>query len=438
MTFLNHLPRRLCFGFYLALGLATLSSFPIGARADFILHAWEDQHEDAGFSNFKFSTFYYRTGSNFKGPQGSNLTPAGFNDLQKAEEDFTFRYGLSQRISFYGRITASYVEADSSIRSGTHFGMGDQSFGLTIRLFESPPDPETPPSHRLPALDLQIQSDIPFYNVATAERDQKLYLGDGTVDLTPGLFANIPFNIDLTHQLNTQFGVGFTFRSQQFSSALPWIISGSYLPLHEGYFAEITGFGFVSLRNDGHSASSLATSPRFIQNASSGGSLATSAINPTLIQLRGKVGYQWSPEVQLSLAAQGAIAGQSAPEGYSLFTEIQFRLGNGKATKKSPFSQTAAEYGQANQGFIHYSLEAKVIKINERLNLVKIDKGSQDGIKVGDAFDLFENKVDGTTGNAIARGRVIQIKDSESAIELTDFFQDEWPEAEFIAKRVIE
>jgi hypothetical protein len=87
---------------------------------------------------------------------------------------------------------------------------------------------------------------------------------------------------------------------------------------------------------------------------------------------------------------------------------------------------------------VSYSLESKVIRSNDRLNLVKIDKGSQDGVEVGQIFDLFVPSTDQNTGEAVARGRVSNLKFNEAALVIQEYFKEVSIDNGFVARRLIE
>jgi hypothetical protein len=72
------------------------------------------------------------------------------------------------------------------------------------------------------------------------------------------------------------------------------------------------------------------------------------------------------------------------------------------------------------------------------MNLVKIDKGSQDGIVAGQMIDIFNTKQDSNPGEAIARARVSSVRPDESALEIIEYYKEISIEEGFIARRLIE
>ena len=286
------------------------------------------------------------------------------------------------------------------------------------------------PSPKLtPAIDLQAQVDFPGYSNAIASSTQTPSLGDGTVDFTGGLFLNLPFYAAKTYLLSAILGGGYTYRSQGYSSALPWSAILMYAPYREGFFVSLGSLGMVSLLTDPNAVIGRSS-------AGSGGSYITGDVNPTLVQFRGQAGYKPSWKTEISVSVTQSIWGQDAPNGLNVVLGFQAHIGHDKTL--SPAELSPESYGESNKGFLSYSMEAKVLKSNDRMNLVKIDKGSQDGVEVGQIFDIFRLNNDGSPGSAIARGKVSSVKANESALEVEEYYKQTWIEEGFTARRLIE
>jgi hypothetical protein len=72
------------------------------------------------------------------------------------------------------------------------------------------------------------------------------------------------------------------------------------------------------------------------------------------------------------------------------------------------------------------------------MNLIKIDKGSQDGVELNQEYDVFLVKQNGATGEAVARARVTSVKPTEAALTITEFFREVWIEEGFLVKRPLQ
>jgi hypothetical protein len=169
-----------------------------------------------------------------------------------------------------------------------------------------------------------------------------------------------------------------------------------------------------------------------------GGSYITNAINPSLANLRGGIGWRTSNDLQFTGTVAQSIWGHEAPNGLTLAFSFQTHFGGERESGSTdPALQSTVRYGRSNKGYVNYGLEAKVLRANDRFQLVKIDKGADQGVQVGDTFDIFMNNTDGSVGPAIARGRVTSVKGTEAAIKIDEYFREVWIEEGYTARRPI-
>lgn len=402
------------------------------ARADFYLHHWANEHEGHRDLRLVVSAGYYETRENFDAV-GARFEPAGLDKYGRIQTDVFGAYGLTKRFSVFGRLGWARAQLDSSAPAapaGNTFGFTDSTLGVSARAFELPSD------GRLGGLtaDIQLQGDFPLYSNRNLSGPA---LGDGTVDVTAGAFLSLPVVASRSAELRLTGGAGFTYRSDGRSSAIPWSFAAEYAPRQQGVFASVAGVGFESLRNDTRASAFDAATPAISIAPGTGGSFASGALNPSLAALRAEAGYQFGPDVAASAFASQSLAGQNAPSGFNVGFSLRTRVGNHqKAVDGAHLSPM--DYGRANQGFVNYSTEARVTRVNDRLNLVKLDKGTQDGIETGQVFDVFLVRKDGNVGEAIARGRVSSAKLNESALTIDEYFKEIWIDEGFIAKRPVD
>jgi hypothetical protein len=131
------------------------------------------------------------------------------------------------------------------------------------------------------------------------------------------------------------------------------------------------------------------------------------------------------------------LLGNAAVNGFSGALSIQKLFGL-SPSRKLPTEMTPDEYGKSNKGFVEYAFEAKVLRSVDRLNLVKIDKGSSDGVAMDQIFDIFAVKSNGTLGEPIARAKVISTKSNEAALTVLEYFKETWIEEGYLAKRPLQ
>ncbi|HUP55858.1 MAG TPA: hypothetical protein VM598_00285, partial [Bdellovibrionota bacterium] len=105
---------------------------------------------------------------------------------------------------------------------------------------------------------------------------------------------------------------------------------------------------------------------------------------------------------------------------------------------KDPVLIAPKVYGAANRGFVNYSIEGRVMRVSDRRGQIRIDRGSQDGVEVGQVFDIFVTKPDGTTGEGVARCKVSSVKPEESTLSIVEYFREIWIDEGFVARRLIQ
>jgi len=391
--------------------------------ADFYVHHWENHHEDkSGFLlNPEFK--YYQTNTNFW-TDGSSFIPANLNTYNRTYLDTNLAYGVGKDLTLFGRLSWAYIDLQHDTRSGNGFGLSDQTIGANYQIgnFKS-------------GVSIYLQSQVDFgtYNNLNANSEAIPYLGDGSIDVTTGAFFFYPFN----KKFILETGLGFTWRSLGYSLALPWSLLLKYSPTHSGLHFSFGILGVRSLKSDNTSVSSSEASSEISQDGA-GGSFFINAVNPSLLQLKATVGYQFSPQTGVYLGGQQAITGSSAAKGVEILGGLYFHWGDAPIMQ-SNLQMTPKEYGKTNKGFINYAqFEGKVIRVNDRLNLIRVNKGSSDGIKIGDIFDIFSIDQNGSIGSPVARGRVTQIKTSESILTITEFYQETWVEEGYIIKKPLQ
>ncbi|MGC4121511.1 MAG: hypothetical protein QM765_44435 [Myxococcales bacterium] len=70
------------------------------------------------------------------------------------------------------------------------------------------------------------------------------------------------------------------------------------------------------------------------------------------------------------------------------------------------------------------------------MNLVKLNKGSKDGVAAEQEFDLFSMAPDGSPLAPVARAKVISVTEDEAALQITQYFKQVWIDEGFPARRV--
>ncbi len=427
----------------LAAGLFGASSV---ARADFYLESWKDFHEETRSLSIAADLNFYSTKQNFDN-SGKIDSPPELTSYGRIQTDVTAVYGFSDRITGFARLTWQRVDVSSQVLNGSSYGLGDQTLGLNARLYQkSTRDRELPSS-----LDLQLQADLPAYSNTSARSAALPFLGDGSVDVTAGIFGTLPVLSGEETLITLTAGTGITIRNAGFSSALPYSLAFGLRPRVRGIVVNAAVTGFQTLQSD--SQGGLGSNFTGGDSQNTGGSHISNAVNPSLTRMRGEIGWQLSPNSTFSVSVDSAIRGANAPAGTDVALGFMTRFPGVDTENDEPASRDgvgANEHGNLkhpavlrrsehpDKGFVSYNLEARVIRVNDRLNLVKLDKGAKDHVETGQFFDLFSVREDGEVKDVIARGKVTAVAEEETALEVTEYFRESWINEKFIAKRVVE
>jgi hypothetical protein len=408
----------------LAIAIALAS---VEARADFTLQHWENRQVGAASWKLWSDLRYFDTSSNYDA-SGASVRPLTLQSYSQTRLDIGGQYGITDRISLFGRLSWSYIQLGTTQLTSSAFGFGDQTVGANARLVKT--------SGGI-SIDGQVQMDFATYSNANAAFAGRPFLGDGSLDITAGGFVAIPFDSDSSEgSFSLTGGLGYTMRSDNFSSAVPWSVIAAYAPQQTGVFASLGVVGFQSLKTDDRT-----NFPTLQATAGqgTGGSFMTGAINPTMASIRGQLGYQTSSELTLLVSAEQTLTGTNAPRGFAIGGGLQLRAANseGARSARSTPEAPSARLGDTPRGFQSYSLDARVLRMNDRLGVVRIDKGSDAGISRGEFFDIFRAKPDGTPGEVVARGQVAATNDSQADVRITEYFKEVWIEEGFHAKRLV-
>ena len=414
-------------------GIIGLNLIAYPLYADFYLHPWEDHFESQHFLLIE-PEFKYSTSKNNFGPSGTLTTPSGLKNYSRTEFDLAGTYGLHPKVSLFARLNWQRNDISHDSLPGNVFGFGDQSLGITFRALQPPPNPLS----RRPTLDFQFQTDLPLYNNKTATTNKTPFLSDGSNDFTFGSFLSFPIVRSSESSLYAFAGMGYTWRSAGFSAAFPWSLSAKYTLGTDGLFFDLGLSGFQSTKTDANAAVGNTA------GAGSGGSgsFFINAINPSLMTLRGQVGYQIDPSLGVLVSFNQSLFGQAAPSVFNISFGLQAHLNmKGKAQEErpaNPATLSPQEYGKSNKGFVDYAFEAEITRVSDRLNLLKIGKGSQDGVEVGQVFDIFVVGKNGNTGDPIARAECTHVKSGEAALKITEYFKEIWIEEGFVVRKPLQ
>ena len=244
--------------------------------------------------------------------------------------------------------------------------------------------------------------------------------------LTFGAFARIPLGFESFPDLSLEAGLGYTWRSNGFSAAIPVSLLVRNDPRNSGWVFQAGVLGQFSLKNDASNDDPALFSQVVDENKiGADGSYVVGGINPEWLSVHGLLGYKTESAQTFYATVTTPFQGTSAPNGIVAQVGIKFDF-----TSPAPKTEAPHKTMEQPSDSPAYDLDASVTSMNDQLYLVKIDKGSTAKVEVGQLFDIFQ-------GNTrVARAQVLYLKDEEAALNVLEYYQGNWIEKGFAARRV--
>jgi hypothetical protein len=401
---------------YITAGFLSLALTPVCALADVFSSVWENRAVSQKALRFEPSVSYFNSNLNFDS-DGRTALPQNLSGYNRLHANARLAYGLSEDFTFFTDLSWARVEVLHTTVGGVTYGLTDQTLGLNWRLYRSQATDAS--------LHLQASADVPLYSSTSTATTNAPALGDQALGFTVGALADYPISRNEQNQLLLTGGAGYQWRAKDFSAGIPWSAALRMRQRTEGveFLAQLQGL--QSLNTD-PSSPLLATSARSLTQ--SGGSYYLNAINPSFLHLRGRLGYRFSPKSSVFVGLTQGISGTQAPKYFSAEAGFEFTWTTAHEPPLKRHTQT---------GFVSYSGEARVTRVNDRFNLFKINRGSDAAIKVGDILDVFAVNTSGDVTEVIARARVMDVKDGEAALKVIEFYKEVWIEEGFVVKSQI-
>lgn len=405
----------------LSLATALFTALPHQAKASFLTHRWTNQREVEKAIRVAPELTYYSTQANYRS-DGTAIIPGNFDSYSQTRVDATLAFGAFKDFTLYGRVSFIHANSSTTTQTLTGSGFSDQSVGLNYHLFESPAGS---------ALDVQFQADLPAYDNTQAAAGAP-FRGDGTTDLTFGLFFTTPVSYTATGTWTIDAGSGFTKRNNSFASGIPFSVQFERRPSDAGFRFGAGFFGYQSL------SSPLLPDGRVVSGSvGASGSFIVNSPKPSFGAIHGNAGWDFSRRTSVLIAYNNAFFGSAAPQAWWTTASLVARFGEGaQGDVRRPVEQE-----RSNDGFVNYGLQGKVIKTNDKMNLVRINKGVNDGMEVGQLFDFFSTRGAGAENRVIeepiARGRVTHVRERDSVLTVIEYFKEVWVDEGFTAKRVL-
>lgn len=374
---------------------------------------------------------------------GTKAAVPGLTSYKKMVLDLTGVYGVSRKLSVFGRISMATVSYETTSLTASGSGLTEQGLGANYRIWESEAGHRSDGGIlRGKSIDAQFQLDLPIYDNVSARTSspRQPLLGDGTLDLTFAGFGTMPLNQGGGTRLFLIGGLGLSIRNNSHSKAIPYQLQAVGLPEQSGFLYRLGFHGYKSLAANTGGAADFSpqsqTSPGNVDSRDAGGSLIVDALNSSYMHLRATLGYQWGVGDQVYLTYLMPMSGNSTAAITGILVGAQFRFPGQYTPSFTPTETTPAPANQAVRPKLSYDIAARVKQANDRLNLIKIDKGDIDGIEKGNVIDVYRTHPDGTQGDLVARGVVTGVSENEAVVNLRQYKKEVWVQPGFIARRI--
>jgi hypothetical protein len=407
---------------------------PGGAQAHPMLSPWQNRTGSHSGLILEPRFGFFSTANNYD--QTSTAVPiSGVITNTRLTFDVNGSYGITDDFFIFGRLSAlsSRVSTFSGATDRSTFGLSDQLAGFAYRLISADSGF---------SLNFQGEISLPTYNNLTAKSNSALYMGDGTTDMTGGLFVELP--LSTSHETYLEFGGGATYRNKGFSAAIPYSVLLKRDPEGSGLLLELGMMGQLSLKTDIATNNSSAQNDANTDRASgagfigaSDGSYLINGMNSSWMMAEGKLGFKTRGGQSFYAGGSVPFSGTNAPSGINLVAGAIFDF-SAPASSPSPERPLNGRVQKENRvlltprkEFQTYDLDAKVTSYNDTLFLIKIDKGKMDLVEKGQLFDVFLGD------EPIARAQVSHVKDDEAALTVLEYYQDHWIETGFTVRRVV-
>ncbi len=409
--------------FLILLGFSTISPL---AEGHLLLQPRENRTGSHAGLQLEPRIGMFSTGSNFSDGGGLTGLTSGAK-ISRTLFDLNLSYGLSDHLFVFGRASlVSTNQTGSTTARQSGFGLGDQLLGAAWRILSSESGL---------GLNLQAEARVPAYSNVTARDANRLYSGDGTVDLIAGAYLELPAGFIGWSDSYLEFGGAYAQRSAGFSSAIPLSILFRRDPAYGGLVLDAGLRAQLSLNSDVASQDAAKRTDVLLDRTQGGlGSDLINGINPSWLAAHLRIGHNSGTGKTFYLSGDLPVTGSAVPSGLLISGGIVFDLhhpGGIDPTRDSTGSPRPRKPRTPLKGFLSYDLEAKVSSYNDQLYLVKIDRGSSDSVEKGQLFDIFSGK------EAIVRAKVTQVRDEEAILTVVEYFQDQWIEAGFVARRLL-
>lgn len=320
--------------FFFALILAGMTDFAARAAQSgpvFPSHRFPtDQSYHLGYSFSALSTgANYVSGATQALPQKSGVSVLNHDIAAEFQPNRFLNLGLLLNVTQV-KITNGATAAFQSKQS-----LGDQRLFFEYRFFDVPGR----------SAGLALVAKFPGYNntsVSDLGTGPAVLLGDAQTDLT----TLITTEMWLSQTVRTRLDMGFTYRTEQYASEIPFLASIAYVTPSLDF--EFRILGNATLGNDGFSPAN--TDVNTIQTAFGSSEYAFSK-NPWIVVIEPRAEIWTSPSFALNAAYAMSMRGNNSPQFTRFLVGMTYRWAETKIREKRTYQEVHIETDQESGTF---------------------------------------------------------------------------------------
>lgn len=372
-----------------------------------------------GRTHLSFDGTYFQTKENYD-KTGAVVSPAPLQKINYTDFRFHLGYGFAPKVSLFAQVDGRNVfmknMPGSLVADASNTGAGDIFLGLRWLVYRSRASDRVYPTEWTPDSWMAVAEGtwaFPLYDRATYGKPP---LGEQSNDFT-GLGRLAWYANDW---LALSGSLGYTYRTAAYSAAIPWNLRADFtLTDHSGwrFFADL------------QSSEGMTKSP-YLANPSQpdpipDGSLLFKSDSPTLrtayLGAAKILGKEW----EAVAAGVFTASGVAAAKGVGLALGIVWRPYQVPEIKYQEYHQQQLERIQNEKAsyrkkiVTHYGMSATILKVSGQGNYFKIAYGLNDGLKVGDNFQIFPpDDMSGTPRRPLAISRIVVVHPGESFLRV--------------------
>lgn len=377
----------------------------------------EDAH------HFSLDGTFFRSEDNYDG-DGQIVRPPAMDYVDYLSTRLHGAFGLTPRISFFAQADVRHLKTNTLLSvtpNETNFGFGD-AFLAFRWLMHSTRDSGSPfPTEWTPrALSLILEGSwlFPLYNEAATGKPP---LGDESNDL--GLMARAVWYAN--EWLSFSGGIGYTYRTANYSGEIPWNLRADFTFLRDRRLRFWTDF----LSNERATNTGTVLNDRH-PDPVPGGSFLFKSREPTWRRVSFGAGYFLTRTWEIALGGLATASGLNAPKGLGVSLGVAWRPYEVReyAFEKKREQEQIRELRTPEilrERAARYDLRATILRVSVRGNFFKLGYGSNDGLAIGDTFQVFEpDDLTLREREPIALARVVAVRPASSFLRVEHRYAD--------------